>query len=523
MSSAAADAALAEADAALAAAHANADVLAQLARLPQAAFDGLREHHYDQTAKRLEHERGFAPDKVAFFMDIVAQELSARREIHARQLFEQQHRAQQEGLPAGDRFDESDEALRLKGIYRAWCMDLPRMAQVIGRMLESKYPDDYTNLLLLEQRLLELRKDSDARRGVDGSNGSGINGGGSSGGNSDGGGGGGNLGAASASSSTSSPHGSDLPVTDSFVGWGIYSVAAVLYIFVFAGAFSPALWRWVDELGGPAGATFDMFGQFELDRARLVFSGVFALPAEVTFWLAQGLLLLVMRRPALYNKYRVRGKDHATFPSAKLLGTCMQEIAVGHGVRPLLLWLAYPLWHTWAGMQVHSGPTSFPSVATVCLHLAGSVAVDDTLFYWSHRAMHESRWWYKNVHKQHHEFKHSVGLAVEYAHFLEDLLSNTFSTLAGPLLLGSHGCVVIGYTSIKLWQSIDAHSGMVLPFPLTPWNLLPGMDCARAHDYHHSHNVGNFGGFFMFWDWLMGTDSSYRKHLLREMQEKKRP
>ena len=105
---------------------------------------------------------------------------------------------------------------------------------------------------------------------------------------------------------------------------------------------------------------------------------------------------------------------------------------------------------------------------------------------------------------------HSVGLAVEYAHLAEDLFSNSLSTLAGPIMLGSHASVVVGYTCMKLWQSIDAHCGMSLPFPLTPWNVLPGMDCARAHDYHHSHNNGNYGGFFMFWDRVCGTDVKYR-------------
>lgn len=33
--------------------------------------------------------------------------------------------------------------------------------------------------------------------------------------------------------------------------------------------------------------------------------------------------------------------------------------------------------------------------------------------------------------------------------------------------------------------------------------------CDPRHDYHHSHNVGNFGSFFVFWDWLCGTDQAY--------------
>ena len=59
---------------------------------------------------------------------------------------------------------------------------------------------------------------------------------------------------------------------------------------------------------------------------------------------------------------------------------------------------------------------------------------------------------------------------------------------------------------------------MLLPAPLSPWNLLPGMDCAAAHDFHHSHNVGNFGGFFTFWDRVCGTDAAYRRFLEKKKQ-----
>jgi len=43
--------------------------------------------------------------------------------------------------------------------------------------------------------------------------------------------------------------------------------------------------------------------------------------------------------------------------------------------------------------------------------------VDDFLFYWSHRILHEGpRWLYAAVHKQHHEFKQPISIATEYAH-----------------------------------------------------------------------------------------------------------
>ena len=70
-------------------------------------------------------------------------------------------------------------------------------------------------------------------------------------------------------------------------------------------------------------------------------------------------------------------------------------------------------------------------------------------------------------------------------------------------------------------QSLDAHSGFDLPFPLSPWSAIKSMDCAPAHDFHHSHNVGNYGGYFIFWDWAMGTDRAYRAHVQKKAVGKK--
>ena len=44
----------------------------------------------------------------------------------------------------------------------------------------------------------------------------------------------------------------------------------------------------------------------------------------------------------------------------------------------------------------------------------------DTSFYWSHRLLHHPRL-YKHFHKQHHEYRGTIGFAAEYAHFVEQV------------------------------------------------------------------------------------------------------
>jgi sterol desaturase/sphingolipid hydroxylase (fatty acid hydroxylase superfamily) len=79
------------------------------------------------------------------------------------------------------------------------------------------------------------------------------------------------------------------------------------------------------------------------------------------------------------------------------------------------------------------------------------------------------------------------------------------------------------YAWLKLWQSMESHSGYVLPFPLSPWSVIDLMENGREsgqpgahsaagrHEFHHSRNDGNYGGVFGFWDRVMGTDAAFDK------------
>jgi len=45
-----------------------------------------------------------------------------------------------------------------------------------------------------------------------------------------------------------------------------------------------------------------------------------------------------------------------------------------------------------------------PPIRTILVQWLIALVVNDTLFYWTHRLMHH-RWFYKLIHKKHHEFK----------------------------------------------------------------------------------------------------------------------
>ena len=239
------------------------------------------------------------------------------------------------------------------------------------------------------------------------------------------------------------------------------------------------------------------------EQALFTFGSIAILEGCYVFW---NLLYYVVERLGLFKKHRIQ--PAAAQPDAALVREALVDHAVGALIiRPPLVYYMYP---TFVRCGMLMDAASLPPASTVLLQLCLTIVLDDTWFYWSHRLLH-TPWLYKHVHKQHHRFRATTGIASEFAHPVEDLISNTASTLVGPLLLGCHLSVLWLYVYVKLSQTIEAHSGYVVPFPFSLWSITWPADMLDngRHEFHHSHNKGNYGGYFNWWDRLMGTDDAY--------------
>eukprot|EP00605_Chrysophyceae_sp_TOSAG23-4_P000880 GSChrysophyteH1.ASY1.ANO1.971.1 assembled CDS len=218
----------------------------------------------------------------------------------------------------------------------------------------------------------------------------------------------------------------------------------------------------------------------------------------------------LVKRNGLFKEYQLQ--QPRADPDPNLWRQCIMKNLRSHYLLiPILLYYQGYDWFVSFGMKMDHASWQRLEWSTLGWQLLVSLAINDTGFYWSHRALHIP-YLYKNIHKQHHQFKQPIAQASEWAHPIEDLFGNIGPTLAGPFLLGSHVYVMLLWLFLRLWKTLDAHSGYSLPFPLSVWHGLPGLLGSDMHDFHHESKEGMdscFGAMTTFWDYVCGTDTRF--------------
>jgi sterol desaturase/sphingolipid hydroxylase (fatty acid hydroxylase superfamily) len=119
---------------------------------------------------------------------------------------------------------------------------------------------------------------------------------------------------------------------------------------------------------------------------------------------------------------------------------------------------------------------------------------------------------YKRVHKLHHKYINTVSIAVEYTHPVEYLLGNIIPAFIPAKILGGkiHFYTFFVWILYRLGESVDGHCGYA--FSWSPFRLVPFSNDGDYHDFHHSHNVGNYSSFFSIWDGFFGTNREFYKY-----------
>jgi len=162
-----------------------------------------------------------------------------------------------------------------------------------------------------------------------------------------------------------------------------------------------------------------------------------------------------------------------------------------------------------------------PDVTRFTLNIVFCMMCEDLGFHFTHRLLH----WkviYPYFHKLHHTYTTTVSIAAEYIHPVDFAFSVLVSGSIGAAILrgNMHFCTSLFWSLMRTFESVDGHSGY--EFSWSPYRLLPLSGSATYHDFHHSHNVGNYSSFFSFWDTFFGTNSAYYEYQEKKQREELR-
>jgi len=209
-----------------------------------------------------------------------------------------------------------------------------------------------------------------------------------------------------------------------------------------------------------------------------------------------GFFYLVAWERRWFQSYKIDPND---FPEPQKLKRIMHESI-------LLYFVAHPAGLYFVGWPIftrgENGVERFmndqiPSLQEMFWHIFIFFALTDPLSYFVHRYMHDNKFLYKHIHKQHHEFKVTTGLASHYSHPINSLMDGVTGFI-GPVLFCPHILTFLVWMVILESKALSDHGGYDFPFTL-----------AARHNFHHTHNKGSYTYFTTFWDYYFGTDADF--------------
>eukprot|EP00030_Apusomonadida_sp_AF-17_P005896 a676613_317.p1 GENE.a676613_317~~a676613_317.p1 ORF type:complete len:322 (-),score=116.69 a676613_317:21-959(-) len=202
--------------------------------------------------------------------------------------------------------------------------------------------------------------------------------------------------------------------------------------------------------------------------------------------------------PSLH-RYKIQ-KDKTV--SKEMYANCIKRLLFSHVVIQGPMIALTKLFLDFMGMSIAAPFPTWTKIATTCFYC---IVIEDFYFYWVHRYLHHPSI-YKHIHKIHHEHKAPFGIAAEYAHPIETAFLG-IGTMLGPMLLIDHLLTLWIWLVVRLFQTIEVHSGYDFPWSLNRW--IPFWGGAIFHDFHHEKFDGNYSSTFTLWDKVFGTDDKY--------------
>ncbi|MFA7439515.1 MAG: sterol desaturase family protein [Sphingomonadaceae bacterium] len=159
--------------------------------------------------------------------------------------------------------------------------------------------------------------------------------------------------------------------------------------------------------------------------------------------------------------------------------------------------------------DIHARPLWWLPVS-VFLYLA----IHDTWFYWTHRAMHHWPKLFRAAHTTHHESRPPTAWAAMSFHPWESL-SAAWLIPALVFIIPIHIGGVALVLTIMTFFGVTNHMGWeIFPRSWVEGSFGRHIISASHHDVHHRHYRSNYGLYFRFWDKLCGTDNGLSADML---------
>ena len=166
--------------------------------------------------------------------------------------------------------------------------------------------------------------------------------------------------------------------------------------------------------------------------------------------------------------------------------------------------LAAHLWATRGWTRIYVEANAWPLwwiPVSVFLYLA----IHDSWFYWTHRAMHYPPL-LRSIHAVHHASRPPTAWAAMSFHPWE-ALSGAFVIPALVFVIPLHVGTVLAVLLIMTIMGVTNHMGWeIFPTRLVHGPVGKWLITASHHQLHHDRYECNYGLYFRFWDRLCGTD-----------------
>ena len=167
--------------------------------------------------------------------------------------------------------------------------------------------------------------------------------------------------------------------------------------------------------------------------------------------------------------------------------------------------LVLALWQQAGWTAIRSGALTVAGAFWWPINVLLYLAVHDTWFYWTHRAMHRPAL-FARVHAVHHASKPPTAWAAMSFHPWE-ALSGALLIPALVFVVPIHWTALAAVLTVASIMGVTNHMGWeAFPRAWVAGRFGAQVITASHHEAHHRHYNCNYGLYFRFWDRVCGTD-----------------